>query len=167
MPAFFGDKQGLFAASLTFPVSISDGLVEVLASGSDQLGERLTRYYLELWEDPATGTAIQAITRSAFGHGQAMDRFRSFVLANVLEKALAYLPDDRPELRLNLALGQLLGIALARHVIKTPPAETADLDTLVAMIAPTIDHYLGRGSGDTTQLRAAVRHVSARQTRRR
>ena len=44
--------------------------------------------------------------------------------------------------RVALAASNLSGLAIARHIIKLPPIAEMDHDTLVAEVAPTLQHYL-------------------------
>ncbi len=45
-------------------------------------------------------------------------------------------------LRAELAAAQLVGAAMLRHVIKLEPLASADLETVIAMTAPTVQRHL-------------------------
>jgi hypothetical protein len=49
---------------------------------------------------------------------------------------------DRPELRASLVASQVVGLAMARHVVGIPALTTASRDELIAALAPVFDHYL-------------------------
>jgi hypothetical protein len=47
-----------------------------------------------------------------------------------------------PELRAALAGSQVVGMIMARYVVRVRPLAEADPDTVVAAIAPTLQRYL-------------------------
>ena len=49
---------------------------------------------------------------------------------------------DRPELRMPLVASQVIGLILARYVVRVEPIASLDTDSLVAIYAPTIQRYL-------------------------
>ncbi|GAA2981504.1 AcrR family transcriptional regulator [Microbacterium terrae] len=144
---FFGDKEGLFAATLILPTDRVRALIEAFEGGPTGIGERVTRHYLGLWDAEGSRETLTALARTAIGHDKAMDRFRDFLMSTVGREAAALVDQDRPQLRLNLAMAQLLGIALARYVVRTPPIVQASFEEVVAAVAPTVDHYLVGGLG--------------------
>ncbi|MGW8566682.1 TetR/AcrR family transcriptional regulator [Isoptericola sp. NPDC055881] len=139
---FFGDKEALFAATLTLPDDFAREMAAQFAAGRDGMGERIARHYLGVWEAEQTGPALIALTRTAFGHDQAMDRFRDFIVSVATRDIVQYVRDDRPLLRLNLAMSQLLSVALSRHVVRTAPAVEATFEELVGATAPIVEHLL-------------------------
>lgn len=139
---YFGDKEGLFAATLALPAGLTHAVVAAFEAGRPSLGERVARQYLAVWEDPTSGPSMIALTRTAFGHEQAMNRFRDFLLKTAGEELVPHISDDRPMLRLNLAMGQLLSVALSRHIIQLPAAVDATVEEIVAAIGPVIDRLL-------------------------
>ena len=40
------------------------------------------------------------------------------------------------------AAAQLVGLVLLRHVVRLEPLASADDEALVALVAPTVQHYL-------------------------
>ncbi len=139
---FFGDKEGLFSASLELPPQAASAVLATFATPMDEWGVRLTRTYLSLWEDPAVAGPLRATAVSAFANDQALDRLRAFIVSAVLEKAAPRLPQDNPALRLSTAMTHLVGLALGRYLLKAPPLVAADLDEIVALVGPVIQRYL-------------------------
>ena len=143
---FFGTKDALFATCLELPPEIVARMPAAFAGDPDTLGERLTRTYLSLWEDPATGPALLAVVRSAVSSQGAAHRLGEFVgsllLAPTAElgRSLGY--TNAPELRVALASAQLVGVALSRYVVRLEAVTQADLETLVAAVAPSVQRYL-------------------------
>ncbi|GAB95015.1 AcrR family transcriptional regulator [Kineosphaera limosa] len=139
---FFGDKAGLFTASLELPPEAVRTVLATFSAPSDEWGVRATRAYFGLWEDPETAGPLRATVVSAFANDQALERLRDFLAATVLQQVTAHLPQDDPGLRLTTAMTHLLGVAIGRYLLQVPPLVAADLDDIVAMVAPTIQHYL-------------------------
>jgi hypothetical protein len=53
----------------------------------------------------------------------------------------------RPQasLRVDLAAGHLVGVALLRYTLRVEPIASASTDELVAWMTPALDHYLDPG----------------------
>jgi hypothetical protein len=52
------------------------------------------------------------------------------------------LGSDRPELRTTLASSQIIGLGLARHVLRAEPVASATSKDVIAWYAPTLQRYL-------------------------
>lgn len=139
---FFGTKDGLFAAALALPADLVDRLPHLLDGDRAGVGERMTRTYLSLWEDPVTSAPLRAVVRSAVTHDSAATLLRELIASRLLVHATARLGGDAPELRLALAGAHLVGVAMVRHVVRLEPVASADLEVLVAAIAPAVQRYL-------------------------
>ena len=140
---YFGAKEQLFLAVMEMPVDPSQLLPDVLAGGPDGVGERLVRMFLTLWDSPA-GTAAAALVRSAVSHEWSARILREFVTAQILRRIITGLDLDGPDapMRATLAGSQLIGLAMARYIIKIEPVASAPREDLVAAVGPTIQRYL-------------------------
>ncbi|MER5465155.1 TetR family transcriptional regulator [Streptomyces sp. NPDC002668] len=139
---YFGTKDEVFAAAIE--VSFEPALVipAILGQGADGIGERLARYFIGVWENPATRGPLLAIVRSALTHEAAAKVLRGFVLRRLLERLAGDLDVPDPKFRAELAASQMIGIAILRYVIKVEPLASADPEEIVAMVAPTLQRYL-------------------------
>lgn len=139
---YFGTKDEVFAAAIE--VSFEPALVvpAILGEGKDGVGERLVRYFIGVWENPATRAPLLAILRSALTHEAAAKVLRGFVLRRMLERIAADLDVPDPKLRAELAASHMIGIAVLRYVIQVEPLATVDPEEIVAMVAPTLQRYL-------------------------
>jgi AcrR family transcriptional regulator len=139
---YFGTKDEVFAAAIE--VSFEPALVvpAVLAGSKDRIGERLARYFIQIWENPATRAPLLAIVRSALTHEAAAKVLRTFVLHRLLERIAGELDVPDPTFRAELAASHMIGIALLRYVIKAEPMASADTEEIVRMVAPTLQRYL-------------------------
>ncbi|MET8084343.1 TetR family transcriptional regulator [Micromonospora sp. NPDC005197] len=140
---YFGSKDQLFLAAMQFPVDPGEVLPTVLAGDRNGIGERLVRAFLGIWDSPA-GSAGVALMRSAVSNEWTARLLREFITTQVLRRVLDQLDVDPAQLPLrgSLVATQLIGLAMMRHVVRLEPVASADRETLVAMIGPTIQRYL-------------------------
>ncbi|HEY7202459.1 MAG TPA: TetR family transcriptional regulator [Candidatus Dormibacteraeota bacterium] len=141
---YYGSKADLFAAALRMPLNPRDVLLDVLDGDVDTLGERLVRRFLDIWSAEAggIGEAVLGMLRSATTHEAAARMVREFVSREALGRVAEALDVPQARLRAALAGSQLIGLALARYVVRVEPIASADVETLVACYAPTLQRYL-------------------------
>ncbi|MFI8995933.1 TetR family transcriptional regulator [Streptomyces sp. NPDC053542] len=139
---YFGTKEQVFGAAIEVTFEPALHLPDLLAHGADGIGERFARYFLGIWENPATRAPLIAVIRSAMTHETAAKVLRGFVLRRMLERVAAELAVPEPRLRAELAASQLVGIAMLRYVVQVEPLASADPEDIVRMVAPTLQRYL-------------------------
>ena len=139
---FFGNKDGLFAAALELPFDPAVLLRGLLAEGLDGLGERIARTFLSTWDATPGQGPMLAMIRSAVTDEKAAASLRGF-LTRVLFIPLADAAGgDQPELRANLVGSQMVGLAMARYVVRLEPLSSAAPEELAPIVGRTIDRYL-------------------------
>jgi AcrR family transcriptional regulator len=140
---FFGSKDGLFAAALELPFDPATVVAGLLADGVDGLGERVVRTFLGIWDATPGQGPMLALLRSAVAAEGAANTLRDFLTRAVLTPlAAAADGEDDAELRATLAASQMLGIAVARYVVRLEPLASAPADLLAPMVGPALDRYL-------------------------
>jgi AcrR family transcriptional regulator len=141
----FGSKAELFRESLRLLLD-PDLLVAALRGTPDDepdIGTRMVRTYLRIWEAPESGPTMVVMLQSATSNPDAHEAFRSFMQNYVLTAVSGVLGgDEQARLRATLAASQLVGTAVLRYVMKVPPLATLSGDELVRVIAPTVTRYL-------------------------
>jgi len=139
----FGSKEALFRESLRLILD-PEALVAALTGGDDpDIGTRMVRTYLRIWETPDSAASMRAMLQSATSNSDAHDAFRGFVQDYVLTAVSGVLGgDEHAKLRAMLAASQLVGTAMLRYIIEVPPLATLSADEVVALIAPTVTRYL-------------------------
>ena len=140
---YFGSKEHLFIAVLDIPFDPADVVPRLLEPGIEGLGERLTTFFLETWDEP-NGRPFLAVLRSVAVNEQAATMLRQFVAREVIHRLAAALDLDRPQLRAALAGSQLVGLAMARYVIRIEPIASADRAELASAVGPGIQRYFDR-----------------------
>ncbi|MER5382104.1 TetR family transcriptional regulator [Streptomyces sp. NPDC002688] len=140
---YFGTKEQVFEAAVEGAMAPALGAPDTIVEGPlDGVGERLTRFFLGVWENPTSRTPLLAIVRSAVNNDTAAAVFRRLVAAQLLRRVAARLDVPDAELRVELAAAQLVGVAMLRHVIKVEPLASVDLERIVARVAPVVQGHL-------------------------
>lgn len=127
---------------MDLPVDVPALVQALLATGTAGLGERLARFFLGLWENPDARAPMLALVRSAVSHEDAGAMLREFLTDALLGRIATALDVSTPQLRASLAGSQMIGLAMARYVVRIEPLASTDTETIVAWIAPTLQRYL-------------------------
>jgi AcrR family transcriptional regulator len=139
---YFGSKADLFAATLELPVDPAALVRGLLDGGPDDLGPRLVRTFLSIWDAVPGQGPMLALLRSAVSHERATEALRDLLARAVLGPLVEGTGADQPELRSALAASQMAGLALARYVLRMEPLASADADELAGLLGPTLQRYL-------------------------
>ncbi|WP_395109092.1 TetR family transcriptional regulator [Actinomadura sp. SCN-SB] len=137
---FYGNKEGVFVEAMRFPIDPSQLVPRILATSRDKLGEAMVRVFLEVWRDEEKRAPLVAMLRSAMTNDQIAVMMRQFVSSALFAKAAEI--HGIPLLRLNAAVGQMIGVALLRYVIKVEPIASATEDELIELLAPALQLHL-------------------------
>ncbi len=139
---YFGTKAELFRSTVGWPLAPDDLVARITGGGRGEIGARLTRVFLEAWERPDSRTPLLAILRGAATHQESTTLVREFMQNQLYPRLADALQGWDTELRIDLAMGQLLGIAYLRHVLQVEPIASAPLDELVARVTPVVTAHL-------------------------
>lgn len=140
---YFGTKEQVFAAAIELSFAPAMGIPDAMAAGGPEgAGERVARFMLGVWEDPATREPLLAVVRSAVTNETAAAVFRGLIGRRMVARLGGALDVPDPEFRAQLAAAQVVGIVMLRYVVKVEPIASADLEEVVAMVAPVLQRYL-------------------------
>jgi AcrR family transcriptional regulator len=139
---YFDGKDALFVAAFELPARPQQLLEGVLAAGVDGIGGRLVRLFTAVWDSDEGRQRIVALVSAASASEAGARMLREFLAREVFARIIARIGSDDPELRAALAASQMMGLAIARYVVRLEPLASADPDLVVALIGPTIQHYL-------------------------
>jgi len=151
---FFTNKEMLFAAVMADRTDIPARLSVALSGPTDSLGVALTDAYLRVWDDADTQPILLGILRSAMSTEQGVEILVGMINAQL--RQLARTTDVDGDLRSDfsldesgfaLAVAQLFGLAMTRHVLRLPALVRMPHDELVARMAPTVQRYLTGSDG--------------------
>ncbi len=144
---FYGSKERLFAAAMELPIVPSEAITAALArrEPGSSLGTHMVRSALALWEGADMRDSFQTMLRSALTSEQAAATLRDFLADAILApvSSVAAGPDpDGASFRASLVAVHMLGLAVARYVLRVGPVAQASQEELAAAIGPAIDRYL-------------------------
>lgn len=139
---YFGTKRELFVASLELPFDPLEVVVATVRDDPARAGEHLVRRLLGIWATDQGQAMMQSVLRSALTDDRILHTLREFMLDTVLVPVVTDVAPDRHELRTALLVSQIMGLAITRYVTRVEPLASADADTVVAAIAPTVQRYL-------------------------
>jgi len=160
----FGSKEQLFRESLRLIIDPEVLVAALTGTGDDDpdIGTRMARAYLRIWETADTAATMRAMLQSATSNNDANDAFRGFMQDYVLTAVSGVLGGgEEARLRAMLAASNLVGTALLRYVIHVPPLATLSADEVVALIAPTVTRYL---TADAAELGLPAEEEPARHS---
>jgi AcrR family transcriptional regulator len=139
---YFDGKEAIFVSALGFPARPQDIISLVLSGPPEELGQRLARVVLGIWDSPTGRERVIALLSGAMASDAAARMLREFLARELLGRIAAALDVDRAELRAALAASHLVGIALARVVVRIEPLASLDAGELAGIVGPVLQHYL-------------------------
>jgi AcrR family transcriptional regulator len=139
---FFGSKQVLFTAAMSWPFD-TDAAVEEVASGPrSQLGRRLASFFLSIWEDPERREPLMVMLRAATTNEQAAALLRESLMTLFLAPLGERLEMPDAELRMSLCSSQLIGLGTARYVVAFEPLASLEPERIVELVGPNLQRYM-------------------------
>ena len=138
---FHGSKDGLFRDVMALPPEVAEAMAGLADGPRDTVGRRLAGVIVAMLENPRSRAIVLGRIRSASSHPDAADLVRETVTRDV-GRLVAALRGDEPETRAVLVGSQVVGLALARHVVQVEPLASMPAADVVDYIAPTLQHYL-------------------------
>ncbi|WP_062200230.1 TetR/AcrR family transcriptional regulator [Demequina salsinemoris] len=141
---WFGSKLELFVTALRPAERDDPRLARLIEVPEDELGAALVDQFLRLWDDPVDGVRMRTVLRTAIAFDEVADAVRGVMMNDVMLQVLlarGYDEDDAL-LRASLVGSQMIGLAVARHLLGFSRLEEAPRADLVAIYGPTVQRYL-------------------------
>jgi AcrR family transcriptional regulator len=139
---FFGSKQKLFVSVMALPFNPEEVMPEILGGSRSQAGRRLAEFAVGLLENPEARSVLVGIVRAAASEHEAAHLVREVVASRIVGAVSAALSTPDAALRANLVASQMVGLIMARHVIRVEPIASLPPDALIKAIAPNLQRYL-------------------------
>ncbi|CDO88523.1 TetR family transcriptional regulator [Mycobacterium triplex] len=139
---YFGTKQQLFAAAIHLPIDPTTVLKPIRETPVEELGLRLPSLLLPIW-DSELGAGLIATLRSLIS-GAEVSLARSF-LQEVIVAEVGPRIDNPPgtgAIRVQFVASQLMGVVMARYIVKLEPFASLPAEQIAATIAPNLQRYL-------------------------
>ena len=138
---FFGTKQGLFAAAVDMSAAVPPAIESIFTGGLDTIGERIVATLLANL-DRSERIPLVALTRSAPTDARSAALLREFIDREITDRLAALLDTPDAALRAGMVNVQILGLAVARYIVRVEPIASAPVDELVAAFGPLVQHCL-------------------------
>jgi AcrR family transcriptional regulator len=138
---FYGSKDGLFLEVMALPPAVTETIAGLADGPRETVGRRLAEAIVGMLEDPQARSVVVGRIRSASSHPDAAGLVRETVTRDI-GRLVAALTDDEPETRAVLVGSQIVGLALARHVVLVEPLASLPATDVVDYVAPVFQHYL-------------------------
>jgi len=139
---FFGTKAKLLTAAVKWPFDPEAEMERVSARGRRHAGEELVRLVVRTWDREGDRNAIMTLLRAAAVEPAAAELMRAFIQHDLFPPLMRRLRPSHPELRAGLASSQLMGLGIARYVLRIAPLAEMSEDEVVSWVAPNIQRYL-------------------------
>ncbi|GAB2966399.1 TetR/AcrR family transcriptional regulator [Saccharothrix stipae] len=138
---FFGTKQGLFAAAVEMSDAVPSAIESIFTADLDAVGARIVRTLLENL-DKSDRTPLVMLTRSAPADEASEALLREFIDREITDRLAAMLDTPDAAVRAGMVNVQILGLAVARYIVRIEPIASSSIDELVAWFGPLVQHCL-------------------------
>ncbi|BDB42774.1 MULTISPECIES: TetR/AcrR family transcriptional regulator [Mycobacterium] len=139
---YFGTKERLFAAAVHIPIDPMQVIGQLSEVPVEEIGLQLPSLLLPLW-DSELGAGLIATLRSLVA-GDEVGLARSF-LQEIVGGAVGARVDNPPgtgKIRTQFVVSQMMGVVMARYIIKLEPFASLPTEQIAQTIAPNLQRYL-------------------------
>jgi AcrR family transcriptional regulator len=137
---WFGGKRGLFLAAIQAPFDPAELVTQAFSDDPDTVAERIVRGFVTAWD--THDSRFKALVQSVISQETAGAAMQEFIIDTVIRQVTTAIGADQAEWRISLCASQLIGLGLTRYVLRLEPMASADVETVVATVAPTLQRYL-------------------------
>ncbi|WP_436757483.1 TetR family transcriptional regulator [Streptosporangium sp. V21-05] len=134
---FFGTKQGLFGAALEMSEHVPSAIESIFTGGLDDIGARVVRALVENL-DRSHRTPLVTLTRSALTHDESETLLRRYIDREITARLVTMLGTPDAEVRVAMPNVQILGLAVARYIVRIEPVASAPVDDLATWFGPVV-----------------------------
>jgi AcrR family transcriptional regulator len=139
---YFEGKEDLLLAAMEVPFDPRTLIGAVVEGPRDQVGDRIVRTVLGLWEDPQRRPRLLAVIRAAIANEASSHLLRDGFLRLILDQIASVPGVDDARRRGNLVASQVIGLIMTRYVVGLEPIASMSVDEVADAIGPTIQRYL-------------------------
>jgi AcrR family transcriptional regulator len=139
---FFGSKSGLLGAAVEWPFDPEVEMPKLLVDGRHHAGRHLVELFVRTWDEEGTRNPILTLLRAAMNEPHAAEMLRDFLRLRLFAPLMERLGSDRADLRAQLVASQLVGVGIARYVLRFEPLASARPADVVEWVGPSVQRYL-------------------------
>lgn len=139
---YFGSKVRLFVESADLPADPAVVVTMLVEGPREEAGLRLASFALQTLESEEGRGRMLSLVRAATSEPEAGRLLRERITADMLEPVAQQIGGDRAAYRASLVLMHIIGLAMARYVIRVEPLAGLPAEELVADLAPRLQACL-------------------------
>lgn len=139
---FHRTKDQLFLDVVTLPFDPAQVLPTVLDGPREELGARLATFVTRVLAEDTGRQHMVGLVRAACAEPAAAARIRDLLTRELLLPLAQAAGGTDPARRASLAMAQIVGITMARHIVGIEPLASDSASDLAAALAPTLQRYL-------------------------
>jgi AcrR family transcriptional regulator len=139
---FFGSKMGLFLEVVALPLQPDVAIPALVDGPRDEIGRRAATLVIGILESEPGRATITALLRAATSEPEAARLVRQRLTHDLWGPLARRLEVDDADLRVSLVGTQIIGVALARYIVRVEPLASLPPEGVVSLIAPTLHRYL-------------------------
>ena len=139
---YYGSKHKLFVSVMALPFSPETVLPALVRDADGDVGERFARFIVGVLERPDQRMVMVGMVRAAAAEPEIADLVRELVSARIVGGIAAGLDAPDAAARASLVASQIIGLIMARYVIRIDPIASLEPEVLVAALAPVMARYL-------------------------
>jgi AcrR family transcriptional regulator len=139
---YFRSKQQLFLAVVELPFDPVAVLPGLLAGDRGKVGERLARLFMSALDNADARNRWTSMIRAAASEPAAADMLRELLSERVFGPLAETLGVEDARLRATLVGSQVVGVVMARHIVRIEPLASLPSEDVARAIAPTLQRYL-------------------------
>jgi AcrR family transcriptional regulator len=139
---FYKTKDDLFVAAMQWPFDFEQAVDQIVSGPRSRMGLRLAEFFLSIWGHPEQREPVVGLLRAATTSAVASDLLRDALGRRLLDPIGEHLGGRDAQLRMSLCGSQLVGLGLARYIVKVEPLASMRPEAVVRAVAPTLQRYL-------------------------
>ncbi len=139
---YFGSKDDLLLAALEAPFDPRQVISAITEQGVDGIGERIALTFLSVWDDDQQRLPFVALLKAAMTSPAAADQLRNGVARMVQTSVAEAIEADDADVRAQLVVSQLLGLAVARYVLRLEPLASTPREEIARRLGPVLQGYI-------------------------
>lgn len=132
---YFGTKQELFVSSMLPLFELPKLLPSALQGNNDDIGTRLATMFIRVTSNPVTQQLMLGLIRSISSEERAATMARKFLNDNIINLVKSHLSGPNNDLQANIVSSQMIGVFMAKYVMKIEPLASASDDDTIQYLA--------------------------------
>jgi AcrR family transcriptional regulator len=138
---YFGTKQELFVSSMLPLFELPKLLPSALQGNNDDIGTRLATMFIRVTSNPDTQQLMLGLIRSISSEERAATMARKFLNDNIINLVKSHLSGPNNDLQANIVSSQMIGVFIAKYVMKIEPLARASDDDTIQYLAISLQAH--------------------------